>query len=259
MPKDKIEFVILITGVSFLMLMLVIAVVLLFRIYLKRKNKLLLEKELMGIQFEQTLLQSKLEIQEQTFHDISQELHDNIGQMLSLVSINLNTLNAPHENDKIAKMDELLGKALTDLRNLSHSLDSDYIRNNGWTGLVIKLLNNLEATGKFSTSIELDEELPSLGDEKPIILFRMIQEVINNIMKHANAKTIYLKGKKENNILVITIKDDGKGFAENLISEGAGLNNLQNRAKMINAELAINSQPAKGTLVTISIKTETGG
>jgi signal transduction histidine kinase len=78
-------------------------------------------------------------------------------------------------------------------------------------------------------------------------------------MKHANAKTIYLKGKKENNILVITIKDDGKGFAENLISEGAGLNNLQNRAKMINAELAINSQPAKGTLVTISIKTETGG
>ncbi|HET6996362.1 MAG TPA: ATP-binding protein [Chitinophagaceae bacterium] len=259
MPKDKIDFVILITGVSFLMLMLVIAVVLLFRIYLKRKNKLLLEKELMGIQFEQTLLQSKLEIQEQTFHDISQELHDNIGQMLSLVSINLNTLNAPHENDKIAKMDELLGKALTDLRNLSHSLDADYIRNNGWTGLVIKLLNNLEATGKFSTSVELDDELPSLGNEKPIILFRMIQEVVNNIMKHANAKTIYLKGKKENNILVITIKDDGKGFAENLISEGAGLNNLQNRAKMINAELAISSQPTRGTLVTISIKTETGG
>ncbi len=259
MPKDKIDFVILITGVSFLMLMLVIAVVLLFRIYLKRKNKLLLEKELMGIQFEQTLLQSKLEIQEQTFRDISQELHDNIGQMLSLVSINLNTLNAPQETDKIAKMDELLGKALTDLRNLSHSLDADYIRNNGWTGLVIKLLNNLEATGKFNTSVELDEELPSLGTEKPIILFRMVQEVINNIMKHANAKTIYLKGKKENNKLVITIKDDGKGFAGNMISEGAGLNNLHNRAKMINAELAINSQPAQGTLVTISIKTDAGG
>src|SRR4029079_4190367 len=116
---------------SLFILMLVIVIIMLFRIYLKRKNKLLLENELMGIQFEQTLLQSKLEIQEQTFRDISQELHDNIGQMLSLLSINLNTLDAPHEAQRIAKMDDLLTKALTDLRNLSHSLDADYIRNNG--------------------------------------------------------------------------------------------------------------------------------
>lgn len=236
-----------------------IAGVMLFRIYLKRKNKLLLEKELLGIQFEQTLLQSKLEIQEQTFHDISQELHDNIGQVLSLVSINLNILDAPHEADKIARMDEMLGKALVDLRNLSHSLDGDYIRNNGWTGLVIKLMNNLNATGKFKTSIELEDNLPALGTEKPIILFRMIQEVINNIMKHAEANTIYLKAKKETNKMLITIKDDGKGFAEELVSGGAGLHNLQNRAKMINAEVKINSQPGAGTVVTISIETDNSG
>src|SRR5258706_9026809 len=119
MPKDKIDFDMLIAGASFLILMLMVAVVMLFRIYLKRKNKLLLEKERMSIQFEQTLLQSKLEIQEQTFHDISQELHDNIGQVLSLVSIHLNTLNAGQDGDKITLMDELLGKAITDLRNLS--------------------------------------------------------------------------------------------------------------------------------------------
>ena len=249
----------LIAGASFLILMLMIAVVMLFRIYLKRKNKLLLEKELMGIQFEQTLLQSKLEIQEQTFHDISQELHDNIGQVLSLVSINLNTLNAPDEADKISKMDELLGKALFDLRSLSHSLDADYIRNNGWTGLVIKLMNSLQNTGKFTTSLQLDDDLPPLGTEKPIILFRMIQEVVNNIIKHADANTIFLKARKENDRMVITVQDDGKGFSENAVSGGAGLQNLQNRAKMINAELAIRSQPGMGTLVTISIKTESSG
>ena len=88
---------------SIFILLLVIAIFMLFRIYLKRKNKLLLEKERMSIQFEQTLLQSKLEIQEHTFHDISQELHDNIGQVLSLVSINLNTLKAPDETDKISQ------------------------------------------------------------------------------------------------------------------------------------------------------------
>jgi signal transduction histidine kinase len=259
MPKDKVDFVALIIAISVSILMLMIAGIMFFRIYLKRKNKLIFEKELLRSQFEQTLLQSKLEIQEQTFHDISQELHDNIGQVLSLVSINLNLLNAPHETDKIARMDEMLGKALADLRNLSHSLDGDYIRNNGWTGLVIKLLNSLEATGKFKTSIELEENLPPLGTEKPIILFRMIQEVINNIMKHAEANTIYLKAKKEPNKLVITIKDDGKGFAESGVSGGAGLHNLQNRAKMINADLAIKSQPGSGTLVTISIETNNGG
>jgi signal transduction histidine kinase len=259
MPKNKVDFIVLIIAVSCLMLMLIIAGVMLFRIYLKRKNKLLLEKEMMSIQFEQTLLQSKLEIQEQTFHDISQELHDNIGQVLSLISINLNLLNAPQEADKIARMDEMLGKALADLRNLSHSLDGDYIRNNGWTGLVIKLMNNLEATGKFKTTLRLEENLPPLGPEKPIILFRMIQEVINNIIKHAEANTIYLIAIKENNKLVITIQDDGRGFSENLVAGGAGLHNLQNRAKMINAELTVKSQPGQGTLVTISIETNTIG
>lgn len=254
MQKEKLDVLLYVISVSLFILLLVVAIFILFRIYMKRKNKLLLEKELLGAQFEQTLLLSKLEIQEQTFHDISQELHDNIGQVLSLVSINLNTIVAPQEAARIAKMDDLLTKALTDLRNLSHSLDADYIRNNGWTGLVIRLLNNLEATGKFKTCVELDEDLPSLGTEKPIILFRMIQEVVNNIMKHAQANTIYLNAKKDNDRLMITIQDNGKGFSGNSISGGAGLHNLQNRAKMINAQFSIDGQTGQGTLVTILIE-----
>jgi len=259
MQKEKLEVLLSVVVTSLFILMLVIVIIMLFRIYLKRKNKLLLEKELMSIQFEQTLLQSKLEIQEQTFRDISQELHDNIGQLLSLLSMNLNTLNAPHEAARIMKMDELLSKALADLRNLSHSLDADYIRDNGWTGLVIKLLNTVEATGKFKTTVQLDEQLPSLGTEKPIILFRMIQEVIHNIIKHANANTIYLNAKKENGLLIITIEDNGKGFLQDKAVGGSGLQNLQKRAKMIDAELSINSQANRGTFVTISIKPESGG
>jgi len=255
MQNQKLEVLFYVLAVSLFVLLLVIGLFMLFRIYLKRKHKLILEKELLGAQFEQTLLQAKLEIQEQTFRDISQELHDNIGQVLSLISINLNTLDSTHNADKIAKMDELLGKALTDLRNLSHSLDADYIRNNGWTGLVVKLMNSLENTGKFKAVTELDDNLPRLGTEKPIILFRMIQEVINNIIKHAGANTIYLKAKKESDRLMITIEDNGKGFSENMVSGGAGLNNLQNRAKMINAELGIKSETGQGTVVTIAIET----
>lgn len=256
MQKEKLDLIISVIAASLFVLLLAISVLFLFRIYLKRKNTLLLEKERMNIEFEQTLLKSKLEIQEYTFNEISREIHDNIGQVLSLVRINLNTLKAPDDMDKVTLMDELMGKAITDLRSLSHSLDADHIRNKGWMVAVTKLLNDLQKTGKYKIHISQDEDLPALGNDKPIILFRMIQEVINNIIRHAAANTIHLYAKKENSNLVIKLSDNGKGFEINRNSGGVGLQNLRNRSRMINADLSITSEPGKGTAVTISIKTD---
>ncbi|MGZ8549055.1 MAG: sensor histidine kinase [Chitinophagaceae bacterium] len=256
MQKEKLDLIISVIAASLFVLLLVISVLFLFRIYLKRKNKLLLEKERMNIEFEQTLLKSKLEIQEHTFTEISREIHDNIGQVLSLVRINLNTLEAPVETKKINLMDELLGKAITDLRSLSHSLDADHIRNKGWIIPVTRLLNDLQKSGKYKTHLQQDEELPALGNDKPIILFRMIQEIINNVIRHAAADTIYLDAKKENNKLTVKISDNGKGFDVSKNSAGVGLQNLRTRSKMIGADLMIKSDTGMGTVVTISIKTE---
>jgi signal transduction histidine kinase len=255
MQKDKLEILLSVTAASIFILMLMIALVMLFRIFLKRKNKLLLEKELMSAQYEQTLLQSKLEIQEETFRNIGKELHDNIGQVLSLVRLNLNTLNIPPENEaKVNSMDELLDKALIDLRNLSHSLDTDYIRNKGWIEPVNKLMQGLASTGKYVTKMDVEPGISPGKNEKAIILFRMIQEIIQNIVKHAGAKTISMQTRKENDKLVIRIADDGRGFDTNEQAGGAGLQNLKNRAKMIGADLSIDSHPGNGTTVTIRIK-----
>ena len=121
---------------------------------------------------------------------------------------------------------------------------------------VTKLLTDLQKTGKYKTFIEQDENLPALGNDKPIILFRMIQEVINNIIRHATADTIHLDAKKENDKLVIKIEDNGKGFDTGVNSGGVGLQNLKNRSKMINADLLIKSEQGKGTIVIVSIKTD---
>lgn len=256
MQKEKLDLIISVISASLFVLLLVISILFLFRIYLKRKNMLLLEKERMNIEFEQTLLKSKLEIQELTLNDISREIHDNIGQVLSLVRINLNTLKAPGDTDKIDLMDELMGKAITDLRSLSHSLDADHIRNKGWLPAVMKLLNDLQKTGKYKTHIYYDENLPALGNDKPIILFRMIQEIINNIIRHAAADTIHLDAIKENSKLVIKVSDNGKGFDTDQNAEGVGLQNLKNRSKLIQADMTISSEPGKGTTVTVAIKTD---
>jgi signal transduction histidine kinase len=256
MQKEKLDLIISVIAASLFVLLLVISVLFLFRIYLKRKNKLLLEKERLNIEFEQTLLKSKLEIQEQTFNEISREIHDNIGQVLSLVRINLNTLKAPGESEKIEMMDDLMGKAIADLRSISHSLNADHIRTNGWMLPVTRLLSDLQKTGKYKTFIQEDEELPTLGNDKPIILFRMIQEIVSNIIRHAAADTIHLNARNENGKLVIKIGDNGKGFDAGKNPGGVGLQNLRSRSKMIGADLAIKSEQGKGTYITISIKTD---
>ncbi|MCG2614341.1 ATP-binding protein [Terrimonas sp. NA20] len=256
MQKEALDLIVSIISASVFVLLLMIAVFSLFRIYLKRKNTLLQEKQRMAVQFEQTLLQSKLEIQEQTFADISREIHDNIGQVLSLARINLNTLNVPADNNKINLVDELMEKAITDLRNLSHSLDSDMIRNKGWLEPTQRLLRDLEKTGKYTARLIISENPPTLGHDRPIILFRMIQEVINNIIKHAGANSIDLHVSKDKEHLTIIIKDNGKGFSKEKSSAGAGLRNLENRARMIAADLHIDSEIGAGTTITISVKLE---
>lgn len=252
MPKEKLDLATSIIAASLFVLLLVVAAFMLFRIYLKRKNKLILEKERMSIQFEQTLLRSKLEIQEETFTYIGREIHDNIGQVLSLARINLNTMT-PADEQKVTLIDELMGKALTDLRNLSHSLDADMIRNSGWLKAAERLFNALGKSGTCKVSFAVEENLPNLGPEKPIILFRMIQEIINNIIKHAGAKEIKFQASRKDNQIVVNITDDGKGFDRTVVATGAGLQNLETRAKMIDANLYIHTVPGSGTSVIIFI------
>lgn len=241
-----------IVAASMFMLLLIASVIMLFHIYLKRKNKLLLERERISIQFEQTLLHSKVAIQEETFTKVSREIHDNIGQVLSLVRLNINTMTATPSEDKIQLMDEMMGKAIADLRGLSHSLDTGMIRNTGWIKAAERLFRDLGRSGT-KVNFTAEENLPTLGDEKPIILFRMIQEIINNTIKHAGAKEIKFDAAKKDGQIIITISDNGKGFDPAHIVAGAGLQNLENRAKMIDANLQIHTQPGSGTEVIISV------
>lgn len=254
MPKEKLDLILAILSASVFVLLLGVTIFILFRIYLKRKNTLLREKEDLSIRFEQTLLRSKLEIQEETFSNISKEIHDNIGQVLSLVRINLNTMGNTVDEQKIEMMDDLMGRAITDLRNLSHSLDTDVIRNTGWIKATERLLMAMGKTGKFKIHFNAEENLPTLGNERPIILYRMIQEIINNIIKHAGASEIRFSATLKDNHIVVNIEDNGKGFDRSTITAGAGLQNLESRAKLINAILYIHSLPGSGTGVTISLK-----
>ena len=259
MPRQQEDILITIVVASVFFILIGSFLLLIVFVFLRRQRKNKEEKEEMRNRFEQTLLKTQLEIQEQAFAYISQEIHDNIGQILSLVRLNLNTFESVVTEEKINQTDELLGKAIKDLRDLSHNLQNNRIHSIGIIESIRQLLISLEKTGRFTTSFRTSDNFHILDANTDIILYRMIQEIINNIIKHAvaNAIDIEINNENESGLTSVRISDNGIGFDTTLLQQvrpGIGLQNIINRAKMINASVDVKSVPGNGTTITLFIK-----
>jgi len=233
--------------------------------YMRRKTKNILEKQQMQSQFSQTLLQTQLEIQEQTLKNISQEIHDNIGQALSLAKLNLNTIPATNDEvlqQKILNSKELVSKAIVDLRDLSRSLDTDYVQEMGLQRAIEYELEMIKKTGTVETSMIVEGYLFRLEKQKELILFRIVQESFNNILKHAGGKNINVNINYSATGFTLIIKDDGKGVRLQPLSEGEnnnfglGIRNMHSRAKLIGADFNISSKIGEGTEIKIVLPNE---
>ena len=258
MQKESgyIEIIMLISS-TILLLLPVIFIIIFTILYQKKRAYFLSQLEAIKSANKKELLIAQLEIQEKTFDKISQEIHDNIGQVLSLVRLNLNTFDNIITEEKLNHTDLLLGKAIKDLRDLSHNLQSNRIHNIGIIESIRQLLSSLEKTGRFKTSFTTSDNFHILDNNTDVILYRMIQEIVNNIIKHAAANSISVNIDCEDEISIISISDNGIGFDTTLLKEerpGIGLQNIINRAKMINTTVDVKSSPGNGTTITLYIK-----
>jgi signal transduction histidine kinase len=258
MPQQQQDILITIIIASvFLVLIGIFLLVMLF-LYIRKQRKNQQEKEELKNRFEQTLLKTQLEIQEQTLSYISYEIHDNIGQILSLAKISNLQLNKENFESKTELIDELIGKAVSDLRGISHDLKHNNFHQIGLHESIIQLLHSIEKTGKYTTSINATDanEIEGFVSENDIILFRIIQEIINNIINHASANHIHLSIEKKEQFIIIKIADNGIGFDTTIIkqeNQGIGLHNIYTRAKMINMDVEINSSIGEGTVVILKM------
>lgn len=240
----------------------------LFGIYLFKKNiktikESLVEKQLMQSQHAQALLQTQLEIQEQTLRTISQEIHDNVGQVLSLAKLNLNTLDlntGSSKEEKITRSIQLVSKAINDLRDLSRSLNGDKIADLGLQDAIDNELKIIQNTGLMETALMIEGTPYLLQSQQEIVIFRIVQESLNNSVKHSKAKNINILIEYQPSHCNITIADNGDGFDADLLEAtqtGIGLKNMQGRANLINAYFSIESAPGKGTKVFIQSANKT--
>ncbi len=238
---------------------LLIAALILFTIYfivLYRKKQQAFEWE--REQFKQALLKTEIEIQEQTLSNISRELHDNLGQIASLIKINLSMISQDIKTEDRDKVDEslsLLKGLIKDIKSLSISLKGENLQRFGLIKMIEDDTSRLQKLGYFNISLSNLKLIPEFKPEIEIFLYRMTQEIFNNMIQHANATEVSLDVQKEKDTCRLIFTDNGNGFDTTTKKFGSGLINLYERCKMIGAEIEILSQLNSGTKISISLKT----
>jgi two-component system, NarL family, sensor kinase len=255
MGANSSNITIVIIAGTLVFLLLSIALIFYVFIFQKRQTFYLDQSEKMRIEFNQQLLQSQLEMQEQTFNTISQEIHDNVGQVLSLAKVQLNIMDQHKTFDESMLNDvkDSVSKAMTDLRDIAKSLNSERIKLSSLPEITALELQRISRAGVMQASIQTDGAEQSMQEQKKLIIFRIIQEALHNILKHSKATNIEVSFSYAADELKIKISDNGTGFDKELLSkkDGLGLKNMINRAALIGGKANIESIINKGTFITL--------
>ncbi|WP_262149423.1 sensor histidine kinase [Chryseobacterium foetidum] len=254
---EKTELLITVILFNIFFLGFIVAITIYIRKYKQRKKEYLSEIQIKNEIHQKELLATQLEIQESTMKQIGRELHDNIGQKLTLVSLYTQQLlhenKFPDINEKIEQVSEIINHSIDELRSLSKSLTDNKISRIPITELIQDEVNVANALKKCEVSFEHNFEDSDLNFEHKSVVLRIIQEFIQNSMKHSECKNVFINLKSDAETeWKLSINDDGKGFDANEIkSNGIGLTNMKNRAKIIGAHFTLTSEKNIGTSLKI--------
>jgi signal transduction histidine kinase len=209
--------------------------------------------------FQKELVNSQQKIQEQILQQISQELHDNVNQVLGVVAIVIGTIQYQFDEKKqeLENAQNLLYKAISDLRDLSRSLNTDFINEIGLEDALRQQLEMLRNTNRYDTVLVTHMESYRLSGNHDLVVFRVIQELLQNIVKHANATVINVRMDYSKDNLLIVIRDNGRGIgstgSDKTSTKGIGLHNIQNRVNLLQGSINIEGKKDNGTTATLIV------
>jgi signal transduction histidine kinase len=227
-------------------------------IYFKRLNAMRLAQEKLQAEIANEVNNARIEIQQSTLNNISQEIHDNVGQLLSLTKMQLNLLEAQEvkDNNLISEAKDNISKAMTDLRDLAKGMSSDRIQLLGLYDSVTQEALRINKVGRLQVQVNSNGTKKEPEHKKQLVVFRVIQECFQNILKHAQANHVLVTFTYQPDSFHVVIKDDGVGFdyqPGSPSSEGLGLMNIFNRIHLVGGEVTVNSSPGAGTSVNIKV------
>jgi two-component system, NarL family, sensor kinase len=226
--------------------------------YNNKKGQMSKEQQLMRATFDKQLLESKLEIQEQTFDMISQEIHDNVGQILSLAKIQLGIMEQKQSVDSelLGNVKESISLAMTELRDIAKSLNSERVQTLSLQESISQEIRRINRSGFIKISSDVQGIEKNIPDQHKLIAFRIVQEGLQNIIKHAGASDVNVSIRYLEDCMFITIFDNGIGFnpeTELKKREGLGLQNILRRATLVGGSAEIMSKLGEGTTLQIQM------
>ncbi len=252
--KQRIYLVILL---AVIIILIVIAIFIIKQRQLKHKS--VIEHTL--AEQEKIRFKSVIEASEQERKRIAGDLHDSINSMLSTAKLNMTGLE--DDLQKHSDIDKkllnnsinLIDEAFNEVRNISHNLMPGSLTKLGLFPALKDLVRKINQSHKLDIKLDYPELDNRLEETVEIALFRIVQESINNTIKHAGANEAEIKIEKNNNFLFVVIKDNGKGFNPDILEHDAGIGwkNIYSRIGMINGKIEIDSKPGKGTIIKLSI------
>jgi signal transduction histidine kinase len=207
-----------------------------------------------------------IEIEERERQSLSREIHDNIGQLLFALKMGLSRANKkiPKEfsaiKDQLTELSYLLGKVISEIRQLSHALHPPQIEDLGLIAALEGLCQDFKSYSEITIRYHFDEIQRPLPSITNITIYRLFQEGLNNILKHSHASEAKLTLTCIDSAIRVTIEDNGTGFAVDDVlapsptTKTLGLISMRERVSMIGGELRISSHPGSGTIISASFK-----
>ena len=242
---------ILIVGII-VMLLLFASFFLAFIITQRKKLKHQQDMQRLQEMQQNQLIEAAVRSEEIERHRIAETLHDEVGAILSSAKLHIQGIKAEsldeHDMQLHEKGKELLNEGIQKVRGISHNLHSNILKEFGLNEAVRHFVNKLSKESVLKTSTELDDTYTTKNPENDISIYRMVQELVNNIMKHSNAKEMKITSAFNNEGLTITISHDGIGLSQQQFEEfrykkeGLGLKNIQNRVILLKGRIEFSSE-----------------
>jgi signal transduction histidine kinase len=209
------------------------------------------------IQLQRERITAEITILENERKRIATDLHDSAGPLLSTVKLILNSIDAHSEHDKniIAKSSRYIDETITNLRQISHNLLPNALERKGLVEATREFIQQVSEQQPLSIVLRTKGNI-HVPQEKAIHIFRIIQEIVQNTLKHARARQLQISLSQDEELLLLIIREDGAGFdvkKAKATSTGLGMKSLEIRTDIMHGSLAIESSPGQGTHYLIKI------
>lgn len=262
MEQGVSEFTIIFSIATIGMLMLAGSIILFVVFYQKKMIQEQFKRQQLELEYQQKMMDAALESQENERKRLASDLHDSIGAMLSTIRVGITTvarqLSDPQSLEESKKM---LDDTISSVRRISRDLMPSTLEKFGLVQAIKELCERFQSTAQMPITCTEEGEVKPMDKKRELMIFRIIQELINNAMKHSKATALQIKISGTDS-LCVSVEDDGIGFdveaqrQSTQYEKGLGLFNIENRARLLGAHVEFEKDRLKGSKIILTIPYE---